>query len=69
MIQRDEEGDEYLAAAMFMLPDGTTLDDVPAVGGPLVQCHVHENLCFTDDPVAEGDEHLCTEQHAHVGDG
>lgn len=122
VIQRDENGERYLAAAMFMLPTGTTLDEVPDVGGDLVQWHVHADLCFTDDPVAptlafgnlgvgvegectppnskrgnvpmihvwivphpcgpfaalegvgggqvaEGEEHICTEEHAHVGEG
>ncbi len=41
-----------LAAAMYMLPSGTTLDGVPDVGGPLTQWHVHNDLCLTDDPVA-----------------
>ncbi|HEY3142133.1 MAG TPA: hypothetical protein VGJ86_13440 [Acidimicrobiales bacterium] len=41
-----------LEAAMFMLPNGTTLDDVPDVGGNLTQFHIHDNLCFSDDPVA-----------------
>ena len=37
---------------MFMLPTGDTLDDVPDVGGALTQWHIHDNLCFTDDPAA-----------------
>jgi hypothetical protein len=32
---------------MFMLADGSTLDTVPDVGGPLTQWHIHDNLCFT----------------------
>jgi hypothetical protein len=40
-----------LAAAMYMLPTGTTLDEVPDVGGPLTQWHVHSDLCLTADPV------------------
>lgn len=35
-----------LVSAMFMLPPGTTLDDVPELGGPLTQWHIHDNLCF-----------------------
>ncbi len=34
---------------MFMLPTGETLENVPDIGGPLTQWHVHEDLCFTDD--------------------
>jgi hypothetical protein len=52
LVYQMREGRKTLVAAMFMLPDGTTLDGVPDVGGPLTQWHVHNNLCFTDDPVA-----------------
>jgi hypothetical protein len=41
---------KQLVAAMFMLGTTDTLDDVPDVGGPLTQWHVHEDLCFTDEP-------------------
>jgi len=40
-------GAPRLEAAMFILPDGFTLDNVPDVGGPLIQWHVHDDLCFT----------------------
>ncbi|HKE77042.1 MAG TPA: hypothetical protein VKB57_25700 [Acidimicrobiales bacterium] len=35
-----------LVAAMYMLPSSVPLDKVPDVGGPLVQWHIHDNLCF-----------------------
>lgn len=41
-----------LVSAMFMLREGDTLDSVPDVGGPLMQWHVHDDLCFTEDPSA-----------------
>jgi hypothetical protein len=41
-----------LQAAMFMLPTGTTLDEVPPFGGRLVQWHVHRNLCYSGEPNA-----------------
>lgn len=41
-----------LAAAMFMLNPGDTLDDVPELGGKLTQWHVHDNLCFSGPRVA-----------------
>jgi hypothetical protein len=41
---------KQLVAAMFMLGSTDTLDDVPDVGGALTQWHVHEDLCFTDEP-------------------
>lgn len=46
------DGTRELAAAMFMLPPAMSLDDIPDWGGPLMQWHVHEDLCYTDDPVA-----------------
>ncbi|HEX9259076.1 MAG TPA: hypothetical protein VF855_06015, partial [Acidimicrobiales bacterium] len=52
LVYRIEGGSKKLVSAMFMLPSGTTLDDVPELGGPLTQWHIHDNLCFTDDPVA-----------------
>lgn len=39
-----------LQAAMFILPDGYTLDNVPDIGGSLIQWHIHNNLCFTPPP-------------------
>jgi len=52
LVFRVVDGRKTLAAAMFMLSDETTLDDVPDVGGPLTQWHVHNDLCLTDDPIA-----------------
>lgn len=48
----DGGGNRTLEAAMYMMPTGTTLDTVPDIGGRLTQFHIHNNLCFTDDPVA-----------------
>ncbi len=45
-------GSRTLVAAMFMLGTGTTLDDTPDIGGALTQWHIHDDLCFSDDPVA-----------------
>lgn len=36
-----------LVSAMFMLSQGQTFDDVPDIGGPLTQWHVHADLCFS----------------------
>lgn len=41
------KGEKTLVAAMYMMPPNSTLDQVPEVGGPLTQWHVHNNLCFT----------------------
>ena len=40
-------GGRRLVSAMFMLPQGSTLDDVPELGGALTQWHIHDDLCFT----------------------
>ena len=46
------DGTKKLVSAMYMLPDTTSLADVPDIGGALTQWHIHDNLCFTKDPVA-----------------
>ena len=33
-------------------PTTCALNDVPDIGGALMQWHIHDNLCFTADPVA-----------------
>jgi hypothetical protein len=40
-------GAKTLVAAMYMLPPGSTMADVPTTGGKLMQWHIHDNLCFT----------------------
>jgi hypothetical protein len=44
------DGRRELQAAMFMLTPADTLETVPDVGGALTQWHIHDNLCFTDEP-------------------
>ena len=46
------DGSKKLVSAMYMLPDDVPLADVPNIGGALMQWHIHDNLCFTNDPVA-----------------
>jgi hypothetical protein len=46
------DGSKQLVSAMYMLPDTVALTDVPDIGGALMQWHIHDNLCFTSDPVA-----------------
>jgi hypothetical protein len=50
LVYDTRTGIPRLEAAMFILPDGYTLDDVPAIGGGLVQWHIHDDLCFTTGP-------------------
>jgi hypothetical protein len=52
LVYRNEGGHRVLVAAMYMLSDADTLETAPDVGGELTQWHVHNDLCFTDDPVA-----------------
>jgi hypothetical protein len=40
-------GKRTLAAAMYMLETGQGFEDVPKLGGKLMQWHIHNNLCFT----------------------
>ena len=47
----EPDGSRTLASAMYMLPNSTTLDEVPDDGGALMQWHVHGDLCFdASDP-------------------
>ncbi len=40
------DGGRRLAAAMYMVSPGTPLEDVPDLGGKLMQWHIHDNLCY-----------------------
>ena len=60
------DGDERrLVAAMYMLDRGMPLEDVPNFGGALMQWHVHDNLCYTEDGrvagVTDGADGECPE--------
>jgi hypothetical protein len=46
------DGTRTLAAAMYMANAGTKLEDVPLVGGDLIQWHIHDDLCFAGEPGA-----------------
>jgi hypothetical protein len=48
------DGTKTLAAAMYMMPPNTSWGDIPDVGGPLTQWHIHDNLCFTTDGKVAG---------------
>jgi hypothetical protein len=47
-------GGRKLVAAMYMLAPGTTLSEVPDIGGKLVQWHIHDNLCFSPSGYVQG---------------
>lgn len=50
VVYEERNGAQVAVAAMYGLPFGSSFADVPDVGGPLTQWHVHNNLCLTDDP-------------------
>jgi hypothetical protein len=50
IVYEYRSGAQRAVAAMYMLPFGSTFADVPDVGGPLTQWHVHRNLCLTNNP-------------------
>lgn len=47
-------GGRRLVAAMYMLKRGTPLEEVPDVGGKLMQWHTHDNLCYNADGKVRG---------------
>jgi hypothetical protein len=51
-VSRD--GKRTLAAAMYMAPAGTPDDEVPDVGGPITQWHIHNNLCYSPVRMVDG---------------
>ena len=44
------DGSKKLVSAMYMLSTDVALQDAPDIGGALMQWHIHDNLCYTDDP-------------------
>jgi len=47
-------GKRTLVSAMYMVGDEYDLATVPDVGGALTQWHIHNNLCFDQDPAVTG---------------
>jgi hypothetical protein len=50
IVYEYRNGAQTAVAAMYMLPFGSTFANVPDVGGPLTQWHVHRDLCLTNNP-------------------
>lgn len=50
IVYEYRNGTQRAVAAMYSLPFGSTFADVPDVGGPLTQWHVHADLCLTNNP-------------------
>jgi hypothetical protein len=42
----EADGAKTLTTAMYILPPGSTMDDVPDIAGNLTVWHTHDNLCF-----------------------
>jgi phage tail protein X len=47
-------GQRTLVSAMYMLGDSYTLETIPDIGGSLTQWHIHNNLCYSQDPYVNG---------------
>jgi len=50
----ERDGTRVLEAAMYMAPAGTPDDEVPDVGGPITQWHIHNNLCYSPAEMVDG---------------
>lgn len=48
------DGARVLEAAMFMAPAGTPAEEIPDIGGPITQWHVHDNLCYAPVEMIDG---------------
>ena len=48
LVYEKRNGKRTLVAAMFTLELGQTFADVPDIGGPLTQWHIHNDLCLYD---------------------
>jgi hypothetical protein len=54
LVYRVTPQGRVLEAAMFMAPAGTPDDQVPDVGGPITQWHIHDNLCYSPVEMVDG---------------
>jgi len=54
LVYDTTKGGRILVAAMFMTKPGVLLEDVPNVGGALMQWHIHDNLCYQASGVLGG---------------
>ena len=54
VFQVGPNGQRTLVSAMYMLGDSYTLETVPDIGGSLTQWHIHNNLCYSQDPHVHG---------------
>ncbi len=54
LVYNTQDGGRRLVAAMYMADRGLPLEDVPDIGGALMQWHTHDNLCYNDDGQVRG---------------
>jgi hypothetical protein len=54
LVYRPTPAGRVLEAAMFMVAPGTADADLPDVGGPLTQWHIHDNLCMSPERIDRG---------------
>ena len=54
LVYDTTDGGRRLVAAMYMVERGLPLEDVPDIGGELMQWHTHENLCYNEAGVLAG---------------
>ncbi|MFM8848274.1 MAG: hypothetical protein ACKOHN_09550 [Actinomycetota bacterium] len=54
VFQVGPNGQRTLVSAMYMLGDAYSLETVPDIGGSLTQWHIHNNLCYSQDPFVNG---------------
>ncbi len=52
VFEPQPDGSKKLVAAMYMMPTAVALEDVPDIGGDLMQWHIHDDLCYTNDAEA-----------------
>ncbi len=50
----EPDGTKVLEAAMFMAEPGASDEEIPDVGGPITQWHIHNNLCFSPAQEVDG---------------
>jgi hypothetical protein len=49
LVVDEVDGEERIVGGMYVMDVGTTVDDVPPLGGPLVVWHSHGRLCVTPE--------------------
>ena len=54
LVYSTENGQRRLVAAMYMVQRGLPLEQVPNIGGKLMQWHTHENLCYNAEGKVRG---------------